>query len=326
MKKAIVLVNLGTPSAATPAAVRQFLKPFLSDPRVVEIPRPLWWLILNLFILPFRPRKVAKAYESIFVDGQSPLRLYSEALRDELQRSLDGQCDGESDCTVALAMSYGEPGIADVSRGLIEDGCEQIFYLPLFPQYSATTTAACLDQIGEFFRGQRNICQWSWLKDYHDEGLYISALADSVRQHWQRHDRGDHLLMSFHGIPKRNIELGDPYYLQCQRTATLLAADLQLEEGDWSVSFQSRLGRAEWLQPYSIEKVAELAKLGVRNLDVIAPAFSTDCLETLEEIREELGERFLETGGSELRYIPCLNAGQAHVDLLAHLCGPFLRN
>ncbi|QQD19227.1 ferrochelatase [Spongiibacter nanhainus] len=324
MKSAIVLVNLGTPSAPTATAVRRFLKQFLSDRRVVEVPRPIWWLILNLIILPFRSPRVAKNYNEIWMGGQSPLRVFCERLQGQLAAAIQQQ-SLSAPVQVELAMTYGDPSIEDVLSRLGREGVERIFFLPLFPQYSATTTAAVLDQVTQFYSRQRDIPQWSWLRDYHDHPAFIQALADRVRAHWQEKGRGDKLLMSFHGIPKRNVELGDPYQSQCEGTASALAAALSLEEDQWMMTFQSRLGKAEWLQPYTDKTLAALPSQGVKRLDVICPAFAVECLETLEEIDGEGQEIFRDAGGESFNYIPCLNDHAVHTEALLTLCEPFLR-
>lgn len=323
MKTAVVLINLGTPNKADAKNVRRFLREFLSDKRVVEVPRPIWLFILYCIILPFRPKKVAEAYRKTFIDGQSPLRIYSEQLAENVAQKLQQEL-GEAAPQCKLAMTYGDDNIACVSAALIEQGVNNIIYIPLYPQYSATTTAAALDQITNFYRARRDICQWHWLRDYHDHPLYIGALSDSVKQHWQAHGRADQLLMSFHGIPQRNIDLGDPYFEQCSATAALLAQRLDLSPNEWQLSFQSRLGRAQWLQPYSIDTVKQMGGKGISTIDVIAPAFAVDCIETLEEISMELAEEFADAGGDELRYIPCLNAGEPHQSLIISLIKPYL--
>lgn len=314
MKTAVVLINLGTPDSPDSKGVRRFLKEFLSDRRVVEISRWLWYPILYLIILPFRSPRVAKKYQPLWVVGDSPLRMFSLQLAQELEKSL-----GDADCDVELAMTYGNPSLTKVLDQLCNNGVEQICFVPLFPQYSATTTAAAMDRVSDFFRTRRAIPRWSWVRDYHDHPDYIAALAETVRQHWSERGRGEQLLMSFHGIPQRNVDLGDPYLAQCQRTAELLAQDLQLGDSQWQISFQSRLGKAQWLQPYTDKTVLALAERGVKTLDIIAPSFAADCLETLEELDTEAAEVFYEAGGESFSYIPCLNSNEKHVKLMAEL-------
>lgn len=324
MKSGIVFINLGTPRSPETKDVRAFLREFLSDRRVVEVPRVLWMLILYLVILPFRSPKAAKAYRQIWFENISPLRFFSEQLVNELKGSLSSEL-GAGELEVRLAMTYGEPGIAATIDELQDLGCTRFLFIPLFPQYSATTTAAVFDQVAKYFLGQRNIPQWSWVKDYHDHPLYISALADSVASHWQRKGRGEKLLISFHGIPLRNVQLGDPYRQHCETTAALLATELGLKDDEWQLSYQSRLGRAEWLQPYTDKTVIGLAKSGAKKLDVICPAFATECLETLEEIDGEAKEFFKENGGESFNYIPCLNAEKPQQKLMTELCRDFLK-
>lgn len=305
----VLLINLGTPDAPTAPAVRRYLAEFLGDPRVVEIPRAIWLPILYGFILPFRPARVARNYAGIWMEEGSPLLVHSQRLAQRLEDSLD-------DVPVELGMSYGNPSIEAALSRLEAQQVEQIVVLPLYPQYSATTTAASFDVLARCLGGRRKIPGLSLIRDYHDQPAYIDALADSVRAHWDQHGRGEHLVMSFHGIPKRNVDLGDPYALQCDRSAALLAQALDLAPSDWSLVFQSRFGKAEWLQPYADERFRELAQQGIATLDVLCPGFAADCLETLEEIAVEYDEAFREAGGKALRYIPALNDAPAHADAL----------
>ena len=319
MKKAVVLINLGTPDSPDRKGVRRFLKEFLSDRRVVEISRWLWYPILYLIILPFRSPRVAKKYQPLWVVGDSPLRMFSLQLAEALEKGLSG-----NNYRVALAMTYGNPSLSTVISSLSDEGVEQFCFVPLFPQYSATTTAAAMDRVADYFRIQRAVPLWCWVRDYHDDPDYIQALAETVREHWSERGRGELLLMSFHGIPQRNVDLGDPYLAQCQRTAELLAQALQLDNSQWQLSFQSRLGKAKWLQPYTDQTVLALAERGVKSLDIIAPSFATECLETLEELDTEAAEIFYEAGGENFSYIPCLNSGEKHVRLMAKLASAML--
>lgn len=324
MKHAVILMNLGTPAAPTPAGVRQFLKEFLSDSRVVEIPKPLWQLILNLFILPRRPKAIAPAYEEIWnhgLDGEavkgSPIDYYTrrqvELLQARLQKSA---ADGDSSVVVAHAMTYGSPSLVEAVTELRGQGVDTFTVLPLYPQYSATTTGAIYDQVAKIFREQRNIPDISVIHEYWRNPSYIGALANSVREHWQKHGAAEKLLMSFHGIPKANTRKGDPYYHQCCGTAELLAEALSLPRDKWEICFQSRFGKAEWLQPYTDKTLIEWGQNGVSSVDVICPAFSSDCLETLEEIAVENRANFIDAGGREYRYIPALNARADHIEAL----------
>ncbi|GAA5445058.1 ferrochelatase [Microbulbifer sp. NBRC 101763] len=321
MSSAIILMNLGTPAQPTAPAVRSFLKEFLSDPRVVEIPRPLWLAILNGFILPFRPKRIAPAYKEIWncsADGAavegSPLLYYTRRQAELLQGYLR---DNGHDLVVEYAMTYGEPQLDNVIGDLRKKGCETFTVLPLYPQYSATTTAAIYDQVAQIFRKSRDIPDISLIRDYYHHPLYIKSLANSVSEHWQAQGQAEKLLLSFHGIPKANVDKGDPYYRHCTETARLLAEELQIEQEQWQVTFQSRFGKAEWLQPYTDKTLIEWGKGGVKSVDVICPAFSADCLETLEEISVENRANFINAGGSEYRYIPALNLREDHIEALA---------
>lgn len=312
---AVLLVNLGTPRAPTRAAVRDFLAEFLSDRRVVELPPLLWQPILRGIVIPLRASRVAHAYESIW-DGDSPLRAVSERQRAALQQRLLDEL-GEKAPFVRLAMSYQGPVIADVLREIVDAGIQKVCVLPLYPQYSATTTAAVFDQVAAFITSSRAMPHFSLVRDYHDHPGYIESLASSVRDYRATHGSTGHLLLSFHGIPEVNVRKGDPYQQQCLRTGELLARALGLGDGEWTLSFQSRFGRQKWLEPYTDETLRRLAQDGVSGVDVICPAFSADCLETLEEIAIANRELFLESGGAEYRYIPCLNDRPDHVAMLS---------
>lgn len=311
----ILLVNLGTPDAPTTAAVRRFLKQFLSDPRVVEYPRALWWLILNGIILRIRPSRSAAAYREIWTEEGSPLMLHSQAIAASVRERLAAR----GDCRVELAMTYGEPSIASAIDKLQAANVQRLLVLPLYPQYSGTTTASVFDAVTNKLQTMRWVPETRFINQYHDEDGYIGALASSIREHWQEHGRGDHLLLSFHGVPQYTLDKGDPYYCHCQKTGRLVAEALELGEDDWTLSFQSRVGREEWLKPYTDETVKELGRSGLRRLDVACPGFSTDCLETLEEIAMQNAEFFTEAGGESLRYVPALNARADHVEFLAGL-------
>jgi protoporphyrin/coproporphyrin ferrochelatase len=318
MKSAVVLMNLGTPSAPTAASIRKYLREFLSDKRVVEIPRFVWYPILYGIILPFRPKRTAVAYQQLWHEhGDSPLRVISAQQLEAISRYWREHHDEA--VQFRLAMTYGEPALPTVVDELCAQGIEHILVLPLYPQFSATTTGAIYDRIASIFQTRRNIPSINVIKHYFDHPLYIRALAQSVRAHWEKNGRAERLLMSFHGIPRRNVELGDPYREQCEATAKSLADTLGLRANEWSLSFQSRLGRAEWLQPYTSVVMHELGSAKTASIDVICPAFATDCLETLEEIAIENREIFHRAGGGEFRYIPCLNASAPHIECLAQL-------
>jgi len=316
-KSAVVLVNLGTPDAPTRKAVRRYLKEFLSDPRVVEIPRAVWNLILKLVILPFRSGKSAQKYAMIWTREGSPLKVYTARQAGKLQQLLEER--GHEDVEVAMAMRYGSPPLPQVLDELKARGVDRIVVLPAYPQYSGTTTASIWDAVYAHYRQVRNIPELRLVKHYHDHEGYIEALADSVLDYWETHGRGDRLVMSFHGVPKRTLMLGDPYYCECQRTGRLLAARLRLSPDQYVVTFQSRFGRAEWLQPYTAPTVQQLAREGVRRIDVMCPGFTSDCLETLEEINMEVRHDFEANGGQEYHYIPCLNDNPVWITGLAEI-------
>jgi len=313
----VLLVNLGTPDAPTPAALRRYLGEFLWDPRVVELPRPLWWLVLHGIVLRLRPRKSAQAYQAVWSERGSPLLAGTRALAAAVGARLEtlgGAC-----WVVTAAMRYGRPALAEGLDQLRSHGVAKIVVLPLYPQYAAATTASTFDAVGAALRKWRHIPELSFISDYHAEPGYIDALAESVHQHWAQHGRGERLLLSFHGLPAQSRAQGDPYYEQCQATAGLLAAALDLGEGAWRVVFQSRFGPAQWLQPYCVDTLRDMPAAGVRSVDVICPGFAVDCLETLEEIAIANRAVFLEAGGESYRYIPALNAGGRHAEVLAEL-------
>lgn len=313
---AIVLVNLGTPDAPTTPAVRRYLKEFLSDPRVVEIPKLVWWCILHGVILPFRSKKSAEKYAAIWTKEGSPLKVHT-AKQAILLRGLLGERGHQ--VQVTYAMRYGNPSLPEVLTKLKQAGCERILIIPAYPQYSATTTASILDAVSSHYSQVRNVPELRFTKHYHDHESYIQALKKSVLAHWEVNGRAEKLVMSFHGVPKRTLLLGDPYHCECHKTARLLAIQLGLKESDYIVTFQSRFGKAEWLQPYTAPTLIKLAQQGVKKLDVICPGFTSDCLETLEEIDMEGKRDFLTAGGREFNYIPCLNESPAWVAALAEI-------
>ena len=317
VKAGVLLVNLGTPEAPTPRALRTYLAEFLGDPRVIEYPRWLWWLILHGVILRIRPRRSAHAYQRVWTAQGSPLRVGSEALaaalQDELARRMPGPVQ------VALAMRYGQPSVKAQIERLQREGVRRLLVLPLYPQYSATSTGSVLDAVADCFKTLRWPPELRIVNDYHDDPGHIDALARSIEDWWRTNGRGDRLLLSFHGIPERYVKAGDPYLLQCGATARLLRERLGLSPSELLVSFQSRVGREPWLQPYTDATVRELAAQGVKRLDVACPGFAVDCLETLEEIAMQNREFFIEAGGKELRYIPALNDSRGQVDSLAAL-------
>ncbi len=315
MKFGVLLVNSGTPASLSTRDVRAFLAGLLGDPRVVELPRLLWWPILHGIILRIRPRASAKKYAAIWTPQGSPLAVQSEALRRGLEVALRG-----SGTQVALAMLYtGGATVPDAVDALRQAGAEGILVLPMFPQYCGASSGAVFDQVSDALRRLRYVPSLKFISSYHGDPAYIAALAASVREHQRKCGVTRHLLMSFHGVPERFVTLGDPYRDQCQRTASLLAERLGLDADAWSLSFQSRFGRARWLQPYTSEVLAELPRRGVNSVSVICPGFAADCLETLEEIGMENRDVFLAAGGEQYHYIEALNARADHVAALGAL-------
>jgi len=317
-KTAIILSNLGTPANNTQSSVKAFLKQFLSDTRVVEIPRVIWWFILNLLILPFRSKTALEAYNEIWTSEGSPLMAISLRQQAALQQKLGDKVK------VELMMRYGQPSFSSVINGLLAEGYQRLIILPLYPQNSATTTATTFDHIADTLRRQRAVPDISFISDYHAHPAYIHALADSVREHWKQQQRQRFLLMSFHGLPQRNIDLGDPYYDQCMGTAHLLATILGLGSDQWIMSFQSRFGKQTWIQPYTSESLVAMADKGLKEIDVICPGFSADCLETLEEIQMQNREIFIQHGGEQYYYIACLNDRPDHINMMAELVQPLI--
>jgi ferrochelatase len=304
-RTAVLLVNLGTPEAPTTPALRRYLKQFLWDPRVVEIPRPIWWLILNGIILNTRPAKSAAKYAKIWMADGSPLKVHTER-QAKLLKGWLGEA-GSPDIEVAWAMRYGQPSIASVLDRFKQNGVERVLVVPAYPQYAASSTASVMDDVADWIKGSRNPLEFRFIKHFHDHPGYIAALAASVREHWSARGRPDKLVMSFHGLPRRSLDLGDPYYCECQKTGRLLAEALGLTDKDYLITFQSRFGKAEWLQPYTQATLEKLGREGIGRVDAICPGFVADCLETLEEIAMECKESFLESGGKEFHYIPCVN-------------------
>jgi ferrochelatase len=313
----VLLVNLGTPDSPSVADVRSYLKEFLWDPRVVKMARPVWWLVLNLVILNTRPKRSAAAYAKVWTEEGSPLLVISRQQQQALQAKFDQQSDGT--VKVVLAMRYGTPSIAAGLDELRAAGVQDIRVLPLYPQYSDTTTAAVHDAVTAALQGGAWQPQLNYVDSYYDHPSYINALADSVRHYQSIHGIPEKLVMSFHGIPEDYVEAGDPYAGECEETARLLADALGLSSQQWCQTYQSRLGPKQWLQPYTIEQLVVLAENGVRKVQVVCPGFSVDCLETLEEIALENRAAFLEAGGEAYDYIPCLNDHPDHINLFAEL-------
>jgi protoporphyrin/coproporphyrin ferrochelatase len=317
----VLLVNLGTPDAPTPKAVRRYLAEFLADPRIVEAPRWLWRLALHGVILRVRPKRSARLYEKIWTEEGSPLLTGTEALAAAVQNAFGRERPGP--IVVRAAMRYGTPSIGAALRDLAAIGMRRLIVLPLFPQYSGTTSASVLDAVGRELARWRRVPDVRFVADYHAEPRYIEALARSVEAHWQRHGRTERLVLSFHGIPERYFRNGDPYFCQCQATARALRERLDLRDEDIVVCFQSRVGREAWLSPYTDEVLARLPREGIKRVQVLCPGFAVDCLETLEEIAIRNREHFLAAGGQQFEYIPALNAGDDHVSALTDL---ILRN
>ena len=311
----ILLVNLGTPSAPTAPAVRRYLAEFLSDPRVVEIPRALWLPILYGVVLLVRPARSARKYAEVWTAEGSPLAVHTSRQATLLAAALPA-----GSTVVAHAMRYGEPSIEAALDGMRAGGCDRILVVPLYPQYAASTTASTLDAVCGWLAGARNVPEVRFVKHFHDHPAYVGALASGVRKHWERHGRADRLLISFHGLPRLALERGDPYHCECHATARLLADALGLDEKHYAVTFQSRFGRAEWLQPYTEPTLVALAREGVRSVDVVCPGFVSDCLETLEEIGIGARGAFLSNGGAEFRLVPCLNESPEWITALATIC------
>ncbi len=305
---ALLLVNLGTPAAPTAAAVSAYLDEFLSDPRVVQLPRWLWLPLLRKLILPRRSPVVAKKYAEVWLPGGSPLAVHTEALAAAVRARMPGW-------RVAHAMRYGAPSLAGALQRLRADGAREVRVLPLYPQYSTTTTEPVADALAAHGAG----LQVSLLRDYHRDAGWVAAVADSIRAHWAAHGRGERLLLSFHGLPQRVVDAGDPYARQCEASAAAIAEALGLAPGEIQLAYQSRFGKGKWLQPDVVAVLRQLAGEGVRTVDVACPGFAVDCLETLEEIAMQAAALFRDAGGEALRYIPCLNADAAHADALAAL-------
>lgn len=310
-KQGVLLVNLGTPDEPTAPAVKRFLSQFLHDKRVVDMTRWLWCPLLHGAILPIRAPKVAKLYQSVWMDDGSPLMVYSKRQVEKLRKRVD--------IPVELGMTYGNPSLQAGVETLLAQGVEEVIVLPLYPQYSGTTTAAVSDGLTKAFKNIPVMPAYRFIRDYHDHPLYIKALAESVRRVWEQKGKGDYLLCSYHGIPKRYADNGDIYPNHCDRTTTLLARELGLEPNQIGMTYQSRFGREEWLQPYTDKTLETLPGKGIKNLDIMSPAFSSDCLETLEEISEECRDIFMENGGSRFNFIPCLNDDDLHIEMMAEL-------
>ena len=322
-RTAVLLCNLGTPDAPTSSAVRRYLAEFLGDHRVVEIPRLIWMAILHGIILRVRPAKSAAKYATIWSDEGSPLKVWTEKQAHALQKLFATRGEAVS---VRYAMRYGNPSIASQLDALKAEGCTRILVLPAYPQYSGTTTASVFDAIYHWGLRTRLLPEFRFVNHYHDHPAYIQALAERVRAHWAVHGQGERLVMSFHGVPERTLHLGDPYHCECYKTARLLGEALGLSKAQYMVTFQSRFGKAKWLEPYTEPTLIAMAEKGVKRVDLICPGFTSDCLETLEEISQEAQEAYLHAGGETFHYIPCLNdhatwTQGAHAICQEHMAG-----
>lgn len=320
----VLLINLGSPEAPTPDAVRAYLREFLSDPHVVEIPRLLWWCVLHLYVLRTRPTQSAARYAQVWLNDGSPLRVHTERQATLLRGYLGERV--KYPLVIDYAMRYGKPSIADKLRELKAQNCDRLLLVPLYPQYSASTTATAFAAAFDSLARLRNMPAVRTVRDFHDHPGYISAVAQNVRDYWIKSGRPDRLIVSFHGVPRATLDRGDPYHCECQKTGRLLAEALVLKPGQYQIAFQSRFGRAEWLQPYTAEVLTQLGKQKVARVDVVCPGFVSDCLETLEEIAIEGKTAFIQAGGREFNFIPCLNERndwmQALTDIvLTHLLG-----
>lgn len=313
----ILVTNLGTPDAPTPSALRRYLGEFLSDPRVVEVPRLIWWLILHGVILRIRPRRSAAAYRKVWQPEGSPLLTHTAKQCEGLRKAL--QAKYGHDVVVAFAMRYGNPSISRVLDQLQDEGVRKLLVLPLYPQYSASTSASTFDAIAEDFARRRWLPDFRFISHYPDYPPYIEAMAAHIERHWQEHGRHRMLILSYHGIPRKYLTKGDPYHCECHKTSRLLAARLGLGEDQYATTFQSRFGREEWLKPYTDDTLKSLPGKGISSVDVFCPGFSADCLETIEEIDEENRGYFMAAGGEAFSYIPALNATPGHIDALVKL-------
>lgn len=316
-KIGVLITNLGTPDAPTKLALRRYLAEFLADPRVVEVPRLLWWLILHGVILRIRPGRSAKAYASVWEKKGSPLMLHTADQCEGIRRQLQDRYGGN--LVVAFAMRYGNPSIGSVLDELARQGVKRLVVLPLYPQYSASTSASTFDAIARDFTRRRWLPDFRFISHYPDFPPYIEAMARHIESHWQSQGRNEKLILSYHGVPLKYLQKGDPYHCECHKTSRLLAERLGLSDDEYMTTFQSRFGREEWLKPYTDETLKALPGKGVGSIDVFCPGFSSDCLETLEEINEENRDYFMTAGGKGFTYIPCLNATPGHIDALVQL-------
>lgn len=316
-KIGVLITNLGTPDAPTKSALKRYLREFLSDPRVVEFPRALWWLVLNGIILNVRPKRSAHAYKSVWTDAGSPLAVHTREQADAIKATLSASWGDKLE--VAWGMRYGNPSIDSALEELLEKGVRKLLILPMYPQYSGSTTGSTFDAIAQNFTQRRWLPEFRFVNAYHNHPDYISALATTVQHHWDKNGKPDLMVFSYHGIPLRYLHNGDPYHCQCHATSRLLAETLGLDNEQYITSFQSRFGREPWLQPYTDETLKALPSKGVKYIQVLCPGFSSDCLETIEEVGMENRDYFLEAGGEKYDYIPALNAQACHIDALTNI-------
>ncbi len=316
-KVGVLITNLGTPDAPTKSALKRYLKQFLWDPRVVEVPRPLWWAILNFIILNTRPKRSAHAYSTVWTQQGSPLLLHTQNQAEGLARRL--RAGWGDNLVVDYAMRYGSPSIEAVADKMLAQGVRKLLVLPMYPQYSASTVGSTFDALAQSFTQRRWLPELRFISHYHDFAPYIDALAEKIQAHWQTHGRADKLVLSYHGVPKSYLEKGDPYFCECHKTSRLVAEKLGLQQGEYLTTFQSRFGKAEWLQPYTDMTLKSLPQQGVKSVQVVCPGFSADCLETIEEIGVENRGYFIEAGGERYEYIEALNSDAAHLDALQSL-------
>jgi protoporphyrin/coproporphyrin ferrochelatase len=313
----ILITNLGTPDAPTPAALRPYLAEFLSDPRVIEIPKFLWWFVLHGIILCTRPKRSAELYKKVWTEDGSPLLSISKKQAEGIQNLLDKQFPGS--VKVELAMRYGNPSIENGLENLRAANTRRLLILPLYPQYSATTTASTVDAITEVLNTWRWLPEVRMINHYHDDDGYIAAIAKSIEQHWQNNAKAEKLLFSFHGLPKDYTDAGDPYFDECHETANLVSEKLNLNKEEWLTTFQSRFGPREWLKPYTDKTLKSLATDGIKSVNVVCPGFSADCLETLEEINMQNREFFIKAGGENFSYISALNESEEHLQAISNI-------
>ncbi|XOV80504.1 MAG: ferrochelatase [Aestuariibacter sp.] len=316
-KLGVLITNLGTPEAPTKNALRPYLKEFLSDPRVVEVPRLIWWCVLNLVILNIRPARSASAYKTVWTEQGSPLLVHTQNQAKALTNNLKQEFG--DNIVVDFAMRYGNPAISDTLDSMFSRGVRRLLVLPLYPHYCASTTASTFDAIAEDFTQRRWLPDFRFISHYHDHPDYIAAMAEKIQAHQAKNGTPDKLLFSYHGIPKRYLTNGDPYHCECHKTSRLIAEQLGLDREQYATTFQSRFGREEWLTPYTDETLKSLPAQGVKTVQVVCPGFSADCLETIEEIGIENRDYFLESGGQNYQYIACLNDDDQHMRFLTTL-------